>query len=143
MSIVIAFFIIAGMLELAVEKPIVGIPSVIAFFAFGILVNRKRHGKMRRRNRHGVILYGSNKKYQKFVQHERALVTPTVRYDILRRDGFRCQICGRTQSDGVILHVDHIKPVSKVGRSEPDNLRTLCEECNRGKAAKYHYNELN
>lgn len=64
----------------------------------------------------------------------RSQMTPKLRYSILKRDGFRCQICGRTQDDGVKLHVDHILPVSKGGETVPNNLRTLCEECNLGKS---------
>lgn len=77
------------------------------------------------------------------IAYERALVTDSMRYDILKRDGFRCQICGASQKDGVTLHVDHIVPVSKGGRSVPSNLRTLCERCNKGKSNKYDPNGLN
>lgn len=69
--------------------------------------------------------------------YERSLLTPKLRYEILQRDGFRCAICGRGQEDGVKLHVDHIKPVSKGGRTTPDNLRTLCQDCNLGKSDSY------
>ena len=65
---------------------------------------------------------------------ERALMTDKLRYSILKRDGFRCQICGRSAQDGVKLHVDHIIPVSKGGKTVPSNLRTLCEDCNLGKS---------
>ena len=71
--------------------------------------------------------------HNQFVAEQRRLMTDKLRYEILKRDGFRCQICGATQKDGVRLHVDHIYPVSKGGRTEPDNLRTLCERCNMGK----------
>ncbi len=54
----------------------------------------------------------------------------------MRRDGFKCQICGSTAKDGVKLHVDHIIPVSKGGKTEPKNLRTLCDRCNLGKSDK-------
>ncbi len=64
----------------------------------------------------------------------RSKMTDKMRYSILKRDGFRCQICGRTANDGVKLHVDHIMPVSKGGETEPNNLRTLCEACNLGKS---------
>lgn len=64
----------------------------------------------------------------------RAQMTDKLRYMILRRDGFRCKICGRTAADGVKLHVDHIIPVSKGGTTSPDNLRTLCDACNLGKS---------
>lgn len=57
-----------------------------------------------------------------------------TRFLILRRDGFRCQLCGRSAKDGVVLELDHKHPWSKGGRDEPDNLWTLCYECNRGKS---------
>ena len=72
----------------------------------------------------------------KEIKSERAKMSPSLRYDILKRDGFRCQICGASQKDGVRLHVDHIVPVSKGGKTEVSNLRTLCEKCNLGKGAK-------
>lgn len=68
---------------------------------------------------------------------EHAKVTRAMRYDVLRRDGFRCVRCGRGREDGVKLHVDHIKPVSRGGKSVMDNLQTLCEDCNCGKGNKY------
>lgn len=63
----------------------------------------------------------------------RSQMTDKLRYAILKRDGFRCKLCGRTADDGVKLHVDHITPVSKGGETVPSNLRTLCEACNLGK----------
>ncbi len=66
-------------------------------------------------------------------KHVRSQMTDKLRYTILKRDGFRCQICGRTQEDGIKLHVDHIIPVSKGGQTIPNNLRTLCNTCNWGK----------
>ena len=51
----------------------------------------------------------------------------------MRRDQFRCQICGARAEDGARLHVDHINPVSKGGTSDMSNLRTLCDRCNLGK----------
>lgn len=68
---------------------------------------------------------------------EHAKVTRAMRYDVLRRDGFRCVKCGRGREDGVKLHVDHIKPVSRGGKSVMSNLQTLCEDCNCGKGNKY------
>ena len=68
---------------------------------------------------------------------EHAKVTRAMRYDVLRRDGFRCVKCGRGREDGVKLHVDHIKPVSRGGKSVMDNLQTLCEACKCGKGNKY------
>lgn len=54
------------------------------------------------------------------------------RFDVFDRDKFTCQYCGRT-SEEVTLEIDHIIPVSKGGGNEPENLRTSCRDCNRGK----------
>jgi len=70
-------------------------------------------------------------------ERERQMLTKKMRYEIMERDNFRCQICGRTAQDGVTLEVDHKKPIAKGGKTEPDNLWTLCMDCNRGKGAKY------
>ena len=77
------------------------------------------------------------------VQVERAKMSDSLRYKVLTRDGHRCVICGASASDGVKLHVDHILPVSKGGKTEMSNLRTLCERCNLGKSDSYNYNGLN
>ena len=68
---------------------------------------------------------------------EHAKVTRAMRYDVLRRDGFHCVRCGRGREDGVKLHVDHVVPVSRGGKSVMDNLQSLCEDCNCGKGNKY------
>lgn len=69
-------------------------------------------------------------------KNERAKVTPSLRYDVMKRDGFRCCLCGRSAGNGIELEVDHIVPVSKGGSTTYSNLQTLCWECNRGKGAK-------
>lgn len=74
---------------------------------------------------------------------ERKKLTAKLRYEILKRDGFRCQICGASQEDGVKLHVDHIKPVARGGLTVPENLRTLCQSCNLGKSSSYDDGGLN
>ncbi len=66
---------------------------------------------------------------------ERAKLTMSLRYKIFCKDDFKCQICGRSAKDGAILHIDHIIPISKGGRTEIDNLRTLCQSCNLGKGS--------
>ena len=76
-------------------------------------------------------------------EYQRKLMTDSLRYDILKRDGFRCVICGRTANDGVKLHVDHIIPIAKGGKTVKENLRTLCEECNWGKRDKYDEDGVN
>jgi hypothetical protein len=65
---------------------------------------------------------------------ERQLMTPKLRMDILRRDGFRCRMCGASGRDGIALHIDHIVPVSHGGRTVETNLQALCDACNTGKS---------
>lgn len=56
-----------------------------------------------------------------------------TRYIIMRRDGFRCQLCGRSATDGVKLEIDHKHPQSQGGSDDEENLWTLCDDCNQGK----------
>ncbi len=44
----------------------------------------------------------------------------------------KCQVCGETEN----LHVDHIVPVSRGGKTELGNLQLLCRFCNISKGAK-------
>lgn len=60
-----------------------------------------------------------------------------LRYQALKRDGGKCACCGRTRKDGVVMHVDHIKPKSRYPQHayELSNLQVLCDDCNLGKGA--------
>ena len=87
-------------------------------------------------------LYEQEAKRKK-INEERAKLTDHLRYLIFVRDRFTCQICGRKQEDGVTLHIDHIIPVSKGGKTVPENLRVLCDQCNLGKSDRYDPNGLN
>lgn len=75
--------------------------------------------------------------YKKSKEYQRNILSSSMRYNVLKRDNFRCQICGRSAQDGVTLEVDHIIPISKGGKTEYSNLRTLCKDCNRGKSDKF------
>ena len=71
-------------------------------------------------------------------QQERNRMSASLRYQVLLRDNSRCTRCGATpQTHGVSLHVDHIVPVSRGGKTELDNLQTLCEPCNLGKSNRH------
>lgn len=59
----------------------------------------------------------------------------STRFEVFKRDSFRCQYCGRSAPD-VILEVDHIVPVASGGGNELLNLITSCRDCNRGKSKK-------
>jgi 5-methylcytosine-specific restriction endonuclease McrA len=58
-----------------------------------------------------------------------------LRYKVLSEHDGRCQACGRSAKDGVILNVDHIQPLSKAWERRLDrtNLQVLCGDCNHGK----------
>lgn len=73
---------------------------------------------------------------RKFMKQERSKMTDGLRYDVLKRDNFKCCVCGYGSLDNVKLHVDHIIPISKGGKTKLDNLQTLCERCNLGKSDK-------
>ena len=62
----------------------------------------------------------------------RKAISKKMRFEVLKRDKFTCQYCGK-QSPDVILHIDHIKPVSKGGKNTMLNLVTSCVDCNLGK----------
>lgn len=66
---------------------------------------------------------------------ERAKMSPKVRYEVIRRDGYRCRACGFGVQDGAHLHVDHIVAIANGGATAMDNLQTLCTVCNLGKGA--------
>jgi len=70
------------------------------------------------------------------IAYQRSLMTSSKRYDIMKRDGFKCKLCGISADEGAKLEVDHILAVSRGGKSTDNNLRTLCRECNQGKKAK-------
>ena len=62
-----------------------------------------------------------------------------LRAIVIDRNGFTCQMCGKTPSDidedtgrKVRLHVGHIVDKSLGGKDEVANLRTLCSTCNQG-----------
>lgn len=63
---------------------------------------------------------------------KRKSLTKKIRFEVFKRDAFKCQYCGRSAPE-VILHVDHIKPVSDGGTNEMTNLITSCFDCNMGK----------
>jgi len=59
-------------------------------------------------------------------------VPNTIRYEVLKRDGSKCLLCGVSAKDAA-LHVDHVVPRSKGGSNDAVNLQTLCWQCNNGK----------
>lgn len=69
---------------------------------------------------------------------DRGAIPLGLRYQVLKRDHFRCLLCGTSPANqpGCELHVDHVIPRYRDGRTEENNLRTLCSRCNLGKGSK-------
>ena len=75
-------------------------------------------------------------------------ITPQVRYKVLKRQHWRCAICGaklkykkNSPWEGEVAHIDHIHPYAERFTypkgaefiNEIDNLQALCPACNRKK----------
>lgn len=69
-------------------------------------------------------------------QRKKSGVKKSVRFAVLRRDGFRCVYCGATAAERK-LHVDHVYPRSHGGSDEMENLVASCDECNIGKSNRH------
>jgi hypothetical protein len=61
----------------------------------------------------------------------RQALDPEMRWAVFRRDGYACLYCGSESN----LSIDHVFPVSRGGDNHPDNLQTLCRDCNSRKGA--------
>lgn len=70
-----------------------------------------------------------------FTKMQRRLATPALKEAIKIRDDYTCCKCGNSiyKEPNLLLEVDHIIPISKGGKTEPNNLQTLCWKCNRAK----------
>lgn len=90
----------------------------------------KRRYRELRKNGFQDTLNGSEKKKQ------RKLMTPALRKQIAERDNYTCCICGKYMPDMKGLTIDHIIPVSKGGKTVPENLQVLCSSCNSKKSDK-------
>lgn len=59
-------------------------------------------------------------------KNQRKLMTKALRKEIMKRDHYTCQMCGKFMPDEVGLHIDHIVPIAKGGKTVPSNLQVLC-----------------
>lgn len=64
---------------------------------------------------------------------KRKSISTRTRFEVFKRDAFVCQYCG-AHPPSVILHIDHILPVSDGGGNDRGNLITSCQQCNAGKS---------
>ena len=56
-------------------------------------------------------------------------ISGTLRYEILKRAKYRCELCGISAVDKA-LEVDHILPRNQGGTDDSSNLQALCYSCN-------------
>jgi len=76
-----------------------------------------------------------NKRGGKIWQHRRVNRMPisgTVRYEVLKRAKFHCELCG-VSANVKALEVDHIVPKNHGGEDSINNYQALCYSCNASK----------
>lgn len=74
----------------------------------------------------GIYKYDPGKAYKRDLED----FTAAQKNAILKRDCYKCVICGRGKKDGVDLHIDHIKPKDFGGEATIENGQTLCSQHN-------------
>ena len=79
----------------------------------------------------GIILSQDDQETSK--KPKRKAIGDKLRFEVFKRDNFKCQYCGMSAPD-VVLNVDHIDPVSNGGENNILNLITSCRDCNSGKS---------
>jgi hypothetical protein len=74
----------------------------------------------------GVYKYDPSQAIEKILYD----FTKSQKDKILKRDGYKCVICGKGKENGVELHIDHIKPKEFGGLATIENGQTLCAQHN-------------
>ena len=54
----------------------------------------------------------------------RAYLKKLLRFEVFKRDSFRCQYCGKSAPE-VVLEIDHVTPVANGGKSDVLNLTAM------------------
>lgn len=74
----------------------------------------------------GVYRYDPRREKQKDLEN----FSSSQKTKILKKDKYRCVICGLGIKNGLELHVDHIKPKDLGGKAAIENGQTLCSKHN-------------
>lgn len=83
----------------------------------------------------------------------RRFVSVDMKADIIERDGFKCQICGKyltscrdakrfAKLGEGLYHIDHVVPCQQGGRATMENLRLTCPECNLKRKRRFTFDEI-
>ncbi|MCX6141820.1 MAG: HNH endonuclease [Ignavibacteriales bacterium] len=94
-------------------------------------------GVMYRAAKLGLITTQKSSLFHRRVKKLRArahYINPKLRCAVLERDGQKCLLCGALEN----LETDHIIPVTDGGKSEIENLQTLCRGCHRTHKGTLH-----
>jgi ATP adenylyltransferase len=59
-------------------------------------------------------------------------VPGSVRYEVLKRARYRCELCGAHEEQAA-MHIDHIIPRARGGSDDISNFQALCITCNTNK----------
>lgn len=81
---------------------------------------------------HGKLDDFKERRGSKIWQHRmlsEGLISGTIRYEVLKRAKFRCELCG-ISAESKSLQVDHIIPRNKGGSDDSSNFQSLCYSCN-------------
>ena len=105
---------------------------------FEVVVGELKNGVLTSYNSEEVhdLKTTEKKTINEYVHTTKRDIPVSLRYKIMKRDNFKCCICGSSpaKDPSVELHVDHIMPWSKGGETVESNLQTLCSKCNLGKS---------
>ena len=63
---------------------------------------------------------------------EREYLPGSIRYQVLKRAKYRCELCGAPEGQAA-LQVDHIIPKARGGADDLTNFQALCSTCNANK----------
>lgn len=76
---------------------------------------------------------------KKVKEEDKRDIKLSLRFKILASNNFKCVLCGNSPATDPTckLHVDHIIPFSKGGKTTIENLRTLCKNCNLGRGNRF------
>lgn len=74
-----------------------------------------------------------------FPDKARKAISDSLRHKLIHAANSRCALCGKSPKTDASIHleIDHITPYSKGGTNDLDNLRVLCNLCNRGRSNKF------